>query len=459
MLSVATAPIDARQRFVAIAVIFVLTAVTFALLPGAATIVPAAPGFVPSVMGVALAAQLVTAYLLMSQFLSSRLVGTAFLGGAYLVGALSVLAYNVTYPGVLGETFAPNVAPWVWVAWHFEFPAAVIVALWADRDKRFAHERAHAARWLWGVVLGAFLVVAVPAVTLALFGSALPAMMHPNGDRPLWQTIERGTMVLANLLALGTAVWWTQARTALQTWLIVALVAACLDTQISLAGGTRYALGWYAGRAMVLCSSAAVLYAYLRQMDALFGRLRDLSMVDGLTALANRRYFESRLNDEIRAARRTGRPLALVLADVDAFKQFNDTYGHLAGDEALRSVAGALRVAAMRPGDAVARWGGEEFVALFPETDAEGAYQVAERLRAAVAALAIAHRRSPVPVGVVTISVGLAMLGGHDDDADALIARADAALYRAKSGGRNAVAIELAPVEEEAAVPSASASS
>ena len=87
MLSVATAPIEARQRFVAIAVIFVLTAVTFALLPNAQTLLPAAPGFVPSMMGVALAAQLVTAYLLMSQFLSSRLVSTAFLGGAYLVGA------------------------------------------------------------------------------------------------------------------------------------------------------------------------------------------------------------------------------------------------------------------------------------------------------------------------------------------------------------------------------------
>ncbi len=237
---------------------------------------------------------------------------------------------------------------------------------------------------------------------------------------------------------------WTQARTVLHTWLIVALVAACLDVQLSLAGGTRYTVGWYAGRMLVLCSSAAVLYAYLRQMDALFGRLRDLSMVDGLTGLANRRYFESRLNDEMRAARRADRPLAVVIADVDAFKQYNDTYGHLAGDEALRSVASALRVAAMRAGDVVARWGGEEFVAFFAETDREGGYQVAERLRAAVAALGIPHRRSPVPAGVVTVSIGLATLAGRDD-VDALVARADSALYRAKHAGRNAVAVELAP--------------
>jgi diguanylate cyclase (GGDEF)-like protein len=179
-------------------------------------------------------------------------------------------------------------------------------------------------------------------------------------------------------------------------------------------------------------------------------------MVDGLTALANRRYFELRLHEEIRAARRTGRPLAVVIADVDAFKQYNDTYGHVAGDEALRAVASALRVSAMRPGDVLARWGGEEFVAFLAETDREGAYQVAERLRAAVAALGIPHRRTPVGSGVVTISVGIATLGGAGDDPDALIDRADAALYRAKNAGRNTVAVELSPADSAGSITSPS---
>ena len=189
-----------------------------------------------------------------------------------------------------------------------------------------------------------------------------------------------------------------------------------------------------------------MLYAYLRQMDALFGRLRDLSMVDGLTALANRRYFESRLHDDDsrRAPHETGR-FALVLADVDAFKQYNDTLRPPRRRRGVAAVANALRLAAMRPGDVVARWGGEEFIAFFSETDVEGGYQVADRLRAAVAALAIPHCRTPVPARVITISLGLAMLGGRADDVDALIARADAALYRAKSSGRNTVAIELPP--------------
>jgi diguanylate cyclase (GGDEF)-like protein len=385
-------------------------------------------------------------------------LGTAFLGGSYFVGALSVLAYAVTFPGVMGTQFTVHVAPWVWAAWHFEFPVAVCVALWVDRRKRFTRDERDSMRWLWTVLLGAMLLVGIPTLLLAVAGDHLPRLMYGNEPRPLWNIVERSLMVAVTFGALALAVVWTQGRTVLHTWLIVALVATCLDVQLSLAGGMRYTLGWYAGRMLVLCSSAAVLYAYLRQMDALFGRLRDLSMIDGLTGLANRRYFESRLNDEIRAARRGGRPLAVVLADVDAFKQFNDTYGHLAGDEALRAVATALRIAAKRPGDVVARWGGEEFVAFFAETDAEGAYQVAERLRSAVATLAIPHARTPVHPRVVTVSVGIAMLGGRDDHVDAMVARADAALYRAKSAGRNTVAVELTPAAEEDAVLSSSAS-
>ena len=233
----------------------------------------------------------------------------------------------------------------------------------------------------------------------------------------------------------------------LHTWLIVALVAACLDVQMSLAGSARFTLGWYVSRFLVVCSSTAVLFACLRQMHVLFAKLSDLSMVDGLTELPNRRYFEMRLESEVRSAHREGRPLALLIADVDAFKQYNDNYGHLAGDEALRAVAKTLQLSAMRPGDVIGRWGGEEFVACLPETDRDGAYLVAERLRAAIQALAILHRRTPVAGKVVTISVGIALLGARDDGIEPLIERADTALYRAKSGGRNTIAIELPPPE------------
>lgn len=451
MLSVATAPVDARQRFIAIAVIFVLTAACFALLPNAGAPLPVAPAAVPFLLGIALAAELVTAYLLFSQFLASRLIGTGLLGGAYLLGGLLVMSYVVTFPGVFGNAFAAQVAPWTWITWHFEFPLAVCVALWFDRQQRFASDRAGAMRWLWAILAGALALSLLPAIVLVLRGPHLTVIVDGVVYAHWFRSGIGEVLVVVNLLALALAVSWTQSRTVLHTWLIVALVAACLDVQMSLVGGARFSAGWYVARFLVVCSSTAVLHAYLRQMHVLFDKLNDLSMVDGLTELPNRRYFETRLHDAIRAAHRANRPLAVLMADVDAFKQYNDAYGHLAGDEALKAVATSLRVSAMRPNDVIARWGGEEFIAFLAETDCEGAYLVAERLRAAIAALDIPHRDTPVPGGVVTISLGIATLGGRDDAAEALIARADTALYRAKNSGRNAVAVELSPRRDDAA--------
>ena len=456
MLSVATAPVEARQRLVAIAVIFVLTAATFALQPLATIPLSGLSGAVPFLLGIAVASQLVTAYLLFSQFLASRLLGTGFLGAAYVVGGLAVLLYVVTFPGIVGNSFAPQVSPWVWIAWHVEFPLAVTVALWFDRVKRFADVPGSPARWMWAMLGGAVAIAVVPALILVVRGAMLPVVIQgATLTRPFHSGVGE-LLVVLNMLALALAVAWTQGRTVLHTWLIVALVAACLDVQISISGGARFTLGWYFGRFLVVCSSTAVLYAYLRQMDALFAKLSDLSMVDGLTELPNRRSFETRLHDAIRAAHRENRPLAVLMADVDSFKQYNDTYGHLAGDEALKTVASTLRVSAMRPGDVIARWGGEEFVAYLAETDREGAYLVADRVRAAIADLAIPHRNAVVAGRIVTISVGIATLGGREDDLASLIERADAALYRAKNSGRNTIAVELPP-PESAELPPADA--
>ncbi|HEY0396012.1 MAG TPA: sensor domain-containing diguanylate cyclase [Candidatus Elarobacter sp.] len=445
MLSVATAPVDARQRLVATAVIFVLTAASFALLPVAATPLPVAPAVVPFFIGIAVASHFVTAYLLFSQFVANRMLGTAFLGGAYVLGGVLALAYILSLPTAFGTLVAPQVAPWIWIVWHFQFPLTVCLALWFDHQQRVVHEPESVLCWIRSICGGAVVFALAPIVTLILRGHALGSLVEGVSYTWLSRSGVGEVLVVVDLFVLALAIVWTRGRTVLHTWLIVALAAACLDVQTAIAGGARFTLGWYFARFLIVCSSTAVLYAYLRQMHMLFAQLSDLSMVDGLTALANRRYFELRLHEEIRAARRTGRPLAVVIADVDAFKQYNDTYGHLAGDEALRAVASALRVSAMRPGDVLARWGGEEFVAFLAETDREGAYQVAERLRAAVAALGIPHRRTPVGSGVVTISVGIATLGGDADDADALLERADTALYRAKNAGRNTVAVELSP--------------
>ncbi len=164
-----------------------------------------------------------------------------------------------------------------------------------------------------------------------------------------------------------------------------------------------------------------------------------LSEIDGLTTLANRRLFDSRLAEEWGRSRRTGRPLGLAMFDVDWFKKYNDAYGHLEGDDCLREVARVLREAARRPSDLAARYGGEEFVILLPETDIAGARQVAEWVRHQVEARRMEHRDAPGG-GYVTVSGGVsARFSVGNQPPEVLVEAADEALYRAKRGGRNRI--------------------
>jgi diguanylate cyclase (GGDEF)-like protein len=167
--------------------------------------------------------------------------------------------------------------------------------------------------------------------------------------------------------------------------------------------------------------------------------LQHLSFHDALTDLANRRYFDAYLASQMGVARREGRTLAMVMCDVDAFKAFNDAYGHPAGDECLRRVAAALRSCCRRPGDMAVRYGGEEFALVLPETDLEGAVLIAEAALEAVANLRILHSGSAAATPWVSICCGVAVMDRPDMTIEALIAAADENLFRAKSAGRNRV--------------------
>ena len=173
-------------------------------------------------------------------------------------------------------------------------------------------------------------------------------------------------------------------------------------------------------------------------------RLRRQSRSDRLTGLPNRGFFDERVLAELSRARRYGEPVALAMIDVDHFKQFNDAWGHAAGDIALRAVARAIE-ASVRQSDLVVRYGGEEFVALLPGMDATDAMARVEGIRAAVAALPIGlPRRSDVVQ--ITISVGLAVLGEDGTEAEDLLDRADARLFEAKQAGRDRIEIGRAHV-------------
>ena len=175
--------------------------------------------------------------------------------------------------------------------------------------------------------------------------------------------------------------------------------------------------------------------AELEKLNRFF---RELAVRDGLTGLYNHRHLHEVLHQEVERAERYSRPLSIAFIDVDHFKQYNDTFGHQKGDEVLRMLA-ELFTKNVREMDVVARWGGEEFVIVAPETSAEDCVRMAEKLRKAVAECPV-YGREELPGGHLTISIGVAGLsaGGTSEK---LIHRADSAAYEAKGQGRNMVTL------------------
>jgi diguanylate cyclase (GGDEF)-like protein len=206
------------------------------------------------------------------------------------------------------------------------------------------------------------------------------------------------------------------------------------------------------GKRLYLAIDAGPIYAEDGRLIAVVETLRDmtehknaqialqqLATLDALTGLANRRSFDDKLHSEWNRARRQGDSLALIMLDVDYFKPYNDLYGHQGGDECLKAVSGILQRQAFRAGDLSARYGGEEFAVILPNTNIDGAAEVAERIRASIELGALPHAASLI-AACITISVGVsAAIPTPESTPDHLLAAADQALYSAKRGGRNRV--------------------
>lgn len=190
----------------------------------------------------------------------------------------------------------------------------------------------------------------------------------------------------------------------------------------------------YFNQASTLCILAMLATAYYRLVANAEACLRHQACTDPLTQLQNRRFAMEVAQHEAAVFERGGRPLALVLGDVDHFKRINDVHGHETGDTALKAVAQALR-AGVREIDHVARWGGEEFLMLLPSTDEAEAMRVSERLRQAIARIDLVHQHQRVPI---SITLGVSLLAKGETIEQAL-ARADQALYKGKTAGRNCV--------------------
>lgn len=193
---------------------------------------------------------------------------------------------------------------------------------------------------------------------------------------------------------------------------------------------------------VLLAKVTALLRIATRQQEIcdVHRQLKEIASLDSLTGIPNRRYFDDTLATEWKRCLRSDAPLSIVLSDIDFFKQFNDIYGHQAGDTCLKAVAGSLSESLFRVEDTVARYGGEEFVAILPGTDAAGAFAVAERMRQSAHDLRIPHERGIN--GRVSCSFGVASIHPTADEAPQRLLRiADTGLYAAKLAGRNRVSV------------------
>ncbi len=198
---------------------------------------------------------------------------------------------------------------------------------------------------------------------------------------------------------------------------------------------------WLHLSAVKLDDGLAVTFRDTTERKNLEIKLAQQAQMDGLTEIANRRFFDQILQKEWQRCLRNGTPLALILCDLDYFKYYNDHFGHLQGDDCLIQVTQALRKVIKRPGDLLARYGGEEFVVLLPETPLQGAYKVAQAMAEAVHQLALPHPESPEHK-YVALSLGLAVgIPRAEKTKEQLLNAADKALYQAKDRGRNQIQI------------------
>ena len=383
-----------------------------------------------------------TALVLIGQSNLRGSLAVSFLAGAYLFSGITGFAFVLTLKGVFSTEMllgaGPQTASWIWTCWHLGLPLFASLSLFASKVSPSSSRR-----------LGAILLGPVAAVTVIMFSVFAEPRLPPivlNGDYhalifgPFGFTVVGGSFLVVLVAAIRT-----QGQTTIELGLILALLANALDILVTLSGATRFSLGWYLAKVesfmasgLVLAFMLADLFRMSQRLAEANGKLAELSISDPLTGLSNRRKLDESLLSEWKRTRRYARPIALMMIDVDQFKKYNDLYGHPAGDECLRKIAGILRSAARRDSDICARYGGEEFCIVLSETEAAEAQNIGEIVRRGVEALRIPHEG--VPTGCVTISVGVAVaVPGADNGADELLQLADKALYHAKENGRNRV--------------------
>lgn len=450
-----------RRRATAAAAVIALFALAVAPLVGR-PLFSSYPIFA-IVIALSISAIAVTAALLWAQARVTRSVPLAVLAVGYALTAIVMLPYMLFYRGLWPQLVQwvsadQQTSGWFWVEWHALFVCSVIAYYVARRRERAdldeAAFRTVCARLTW--FGAAWLAVTIPPL---IWIDGLP-VLNTNGQITLLFSVISATMSVAALAAIVLSYAVRRFGSVLDLWLAVATFSFFADVTLQ-HFSHQFTIGWYASRVSILLAASAVLWVLLFQTATIYGqlmitaeRLRNESLTDVLTGLANRRAFDQRFSEVMRDCARSTRPVAMLMIDVDNFKVYNDTFGHQGGDNCLRAIAAMLMNNASRARDLVARVGGEEMAVIMPEVDLAGALVVAERMRASVAAAAIPQGPKALHP-VVSISVGVA---ATRDPArvtvEDLMHSADRALYLAKASGRNRV-VDLGEPVAAFALPNA----
>jgi diguanylate cyclase (GGDEF)-like protein len=439
------------QRRAALATTIGLLVVALASIPFGAQRIGEIDALLPAFGSAELVAMLVSAVLLRSQYGSTRHVPFAVLSLAYSTTALLLVPYMLALPHV----FSPNgfglgsqAAPWLWVIWHGTFVLMLGGYAWSESYfSRKSIDTPDGEEFLRSYTLLATVLAAAAVSIVLCFHTGLPVLSSNGTYTQLYHALVEQLLLASACVVMATLIARNRLRNTTDLWLLVVLSAfaieICLNADVV---NVRFSLAWYMGFLEAAVWQVLFLIVQLRQVheqlttfaaDAV--SLIEETKRDALTGVFNRRGFDDRLQVALAGCRVTGASLALLVLDLDHFKAYNDHFGHLAGDDALRAVAEAMRAAVSRPSDACCRVGGEEFAIILSNTDEPGALTVAERVRMAVVRLRLRHAPH-IELPGMTVSIGIAVANpGTPASVDTLYQRADQALYRAKAGGRNRV--------------------
>jgi diguanylate cyclase (GGDEF)-like protein len=399
---------------------------------------PVLPEIVPLISGACIVAELATAVLLYTQYYATGASLLLAAGMAYALAGLLNIPFVLTFPGfVAPQGLGAQTAVWFFVLALDAF--AGMIVFYPGVLRTFS-EPSVIERPMRRIIGSAVVVVGLSAILSALlivYRDQLPVLMINNRPQPFFQHVVLPVCAVLGFAAIVRVLGpvWRRDVTTFQLVFVIALFTAATDMGLgALAAGGRYSLSWYATRVEIITTASIVLVFLLAEIARLYRRAVHIASIDSLTGVASRRAGFEYLERILELGMRNSMEIAVVMADVDHFKLFNDRYGHAAGDACLRGVADALRVA-LRSSDVVARYGGEEFLCILPGASPQVAGAIAERMRTAVDGLSIPHHDSEWKH--VTASFGVCYGRCSEVTANGIVSAADAALYEAKQSGRN----------------------